>query len=89
MSIAEKMRLRFTSGNSIPVERAWLTATEWAELCTEIQRLRSGLAEALDAASNPGADEGGTFGYIESVCEAALNPPAIRLPANEEEQRNG
>lgn len=32
------MKLRFTSGNSIPVERAMITATEFQVLLTEIQQ---------------------------------------------------
>lgn len=28
----DQIELRFTSGNDVPVERAYITATEWAEI---------------------------------------------------------
>lgn len=36
----ERIALRFTSGNGVPVERAYITADEWKELRRDAERYR-------------------------------------------------
>lgn len=38
--IVEHVEQKFRSGNTIPVDRAYLSADEWAQLKAEIVRLR-------------------------------------------------
>lgn len=46
--VIEDMQERFTSGNAVPVERAFIRATEWAALLAWINQL---IAEAPHAAN--------------------------------------
>lgn len=45
--IIKAMELRFTSANSVPVERAHIRADEWKTLCDEHQKFRGLLVDAL------------------------------------------
>ena len=41
MNIIDKIQLKFTSGNSIPVQRAQITVEEWVEVIKLIERLET------------------------------------------------
>jgi hypothetical protein len=45
--IVERMRSRFTSTNSVPVERAHLTAQEWAEVAAALKEAERERYEAI------------------------------------------
>lgn len=46
--IVEYVEQKFRSGNSVPIDRSWLSADEWAQLRAEIVRLRGEVAERAD-----------------------------------------
>jgi len=47
-AVINLMEDRFTSGNSIPVERAFIKRDEWDAIVSEISRLDTGLFKAWD-----------------------------------------
>lgn len=50
-AVIETMQSRFTSGNSIPVERAHITQPEWNEITREILRLSAHISRRRDTLS--------------------------------------
>lgn len=48
LNIMQKLKLKFTSGNSVPVDRAFLSAEEYKELLTHIESLKGYSTEGSD-----------------------------------------
>lgn len=73
--VIEEMRLRFTSGNSIPVHDARITAEEWQAVTAALSRVRELLeAKAKEWKAKEGYD---SIGW--TICAIELSALASTL----------
>lgn len=89
--IVEHVEQKFRSGNSVPIDRAWLSADEWAQLRAEIVRLRGevdDLAPQLDAMTAGyermtayGISHNGNLVYMSESARAAYSDVVVERDA--------